>query len=474
MSSDPTNLQANEQVGQLLQVNGLDYRIPPSLSVVVSRQTARYASNAVSHREKQPVSFVFSSGSQFIDGRNSYIKFTVTAELPLADTTTTVTTGNWYTSFNDPGVDPAVTQPNTKANPGVCSFWNRFRLTHASGTPMDELPNHMNKLMYMKCMYGTNNDWKQAVGSLTEIGHSTDELKDSAADTVIPLNNFHDGYTGALKFATTSVSKEYILPLSLVSDFFDQPQLIPPFLIAGARLDLWTEDVINVFVTNGLDDNHPTDFVITDASLNIEQYQLTDAIARQIASISSQQGLEFPYESWVHTDKITNGANVNFTAQVTRALSRANKIMMHSSVQKPLLADRKKLVHAATVPFTKHTSLFNIQAQLGGEYLPIQKIDTEAEAYEHALIAWNKYHSLTGTNIQYLNDWKYGGVAAPALTLEGSATLTQSGAALSAQRVLLVNYVRDFTVDLGNLQHVLFTSYVRLATSFLDSVIVRS
>ena len=66
------------------------------------------------------------------------------------------------------------------------------------------------------------------------------------------------------------------------------------------------------------------------------------------------------------------------------------------------------------------------------------------------------------------------GLAVSAVPLESSSTLQQSGAAISAQRTAVVNMTWAKSDDTDDRKIDAFVPYSKLATLFLDSVVVRS
>lgn len=482
MSKDRPEAQ---KVGQLLHLNGLDYRIPPSLSVVVQRSTAAYAASAPTYSPGNPILMVCSSGAQYVCGPNSYVKFKVTIDVGAeAQADQTVTFGNYDLAGVGTRGDSNALEANslTYGNPGATALFNRMRISHSSGTTIDEVNQHLDALTYQRSSWMSTRDWKSSIGSNFDFGHESDKFVAGDGVTVLPMHNFLPGYNptvineNRVAFASQGLEKVYAYPLSCFSDFYNQPSLIPSFLAAGHRLQVWTNSAAYSFIRNSADP--PADitvigYTISEVVLYPEQYQLTDAIAKTLASTSVGMGLEFAFDAWEFNQQITAGMNVNLDMQVTQSLSRANKCML---ITREEFATADQIDHNTIVALPMHagtTSQISNQVQLGGEYIPIQPIETIEESYYHSLIAWNAFMGSSCTNTNYYNDWRFGGRAAPTQTLESSSSLWQSGAAISPQRTLLWKAKRVAPTVNNNMRHVLFVNYTKLTTTFGDNTIVR-
>jgi hypothetical protein len=61
----------------LIRVNGLSYRMPSNMSVVVSRSMKRSFANLDSYKQGGKIIVTWNSGSEFVNGLNSYLTFDV-------------------------------------------------------------------------------------------------------------------------------------------------------------------------------------------------------------------------------------------------------------------------------------------------------------------------------------------------------------------------------------------------------------
>lgn len=455
------------QVGALLSINNLDYRIPPSLSVAVSRAHTQYPLTQQSVAAGQEMIFVLPSGSQYVDFKNSYIKFEVTVETLAGQVDGDAVVRSWNTGWQQQHLGLAHGS-NPAADPGALALFHSMRYQHSSGTVIDEVNEGLGELMYQRCKWSKTRDWKASVGSLFDLdaaqrarvvnGRTHNPGHNFSAVAVDPANGPH--------FATSGLSHKVVMPLSVFSDVFNQDKLAPSFLVAGSRLHLKLNPAQKAFCSTVPDDSFT--FHIHNAFIHLEQYQLTDAISRVLSSISATSGLEYPFEAW-HHNSVTS-AQSKVSIQVSRSLSRANQVMLLTRTQNDIHNLSKNSIAAKNFSSEDehHLKFF---VQLGGAYIPKQEVHDAREAYHMAQITNRQLHLEEGNDCQYIWDYKYGGAGTQQLSLESSSVLDQSGAALSSQRVLLFNLERPTS---HTSLHTLYVSYVRLATIFLDSITVRS
>jgi len=200
------------------------------------------------------------------------------------------------------------------------------------------------------------------------------------------------------------------------------------------------------------------------------------------------------------------------TVQVTRALSRANNIIVKTRLDPKLrnptqdsLASQPwtyDVLPAATTTADvvaaeqgDNGTLRGFQVQLGAQFIPSQPIQHREDFLHSALKTFSQFRrsdeldgvqlptftgvkTVQGTNAPLDSVYKPG-LAIAAIPLESSSTLQQSGAAISAQRTAVVNLewgdeAPRFNTMNANRRIDLFVTYSKLATLFLDSVVVRS
>jgi hypothetical protein len=449
----------NERVNSLLLVNQLDYRLPPSLSVAVSRSHASYQSNQQAYGEGQLLSVTMSSGGQYVNFRESYLRLTVSVTIP-----------NGIYTLGDARSWTGATYDKQAGNPppgrnGAMNLFSSQRWVHSSGTVIDEMIQDLDLWSYIRQRYTYSSDKRASVGSLHHYGSRSFE---------------------ELQFSTARPEIDILIPLCEISDAFDQPQLCPAFVVAGSRLELRVNEFGRAFVkTTGTTEPNPgVSYVIKNVELVLQQVQLTDSIQRAIQNISASSGLEYPFISVAVN--ASNNASDSGSIQVSRSLSRANFVCVVRRNTEQLTGNTRFHLQSSA-PSNERIAggdkKGRFSVQLGGQQIPQTPVATPAEAFWHALVAWGATFDNTRCPEVSLED--FGGTSAAAarfisdsvyaLSLETSSTLNQSGSALSAQRVLVFDYknVEDSREGTSAV-YTMFTPHVRLVTAYLDSLIARS
>jgi hypothetical protein len=445
--------KSNEQVNSLLMVNGLDYRFPPTLSVAVSRSHSAYAANQQIYPEGSTLNCTLSSGAQYVNFRESYLTFTVEVEGLLE--------GKDEYRFPSSQVEdanaPADFQPGRN---GVLNCFESFRWVHSSGTMLEEFNQDMALWSYVRDRYTWSSDQSRSIGSMMDYGMQNKNVHTFKYDAANAIN---------------SVSKKtYIVPLSCLSDAMNQQQLAPSFLVAGSRFELRLNSLTRAFTKvtpNATINNASIKYSITNASVVLQQIQLTDSIVRALSNISASSGLEYPFTSIAVNSLTTDSESA--TIQVSRSLSRANCVIVVRRRVDQLDSTTVAPNYQSQCP--SDLGILEYSVQLGGQTIPLSPITSQGEAFWHALVTFGATYdrgacipvslqNFTGDATARVSDGIY------AVSLETSSTLNQSGSALSSQRVLVFNF-RATTVAS---RYTMFTPHVRLITAFLDSAIVRS
>jgi hypothetical protein len=301
----------------ILSVNGLNYGAnDTSMAVVSSRKFKSFYSLAQSYQNGQILQFVLSSGAEYLNARNSYIKFTMTPKWTAE--------GNIGSTASF-GVGKACT-----------NLIREMVMVHSSGAEVDRCQDFATWTNH-KRLWTRGSDWLQSIGSCmgiespyktasvvvedrAKLGYPTDATVTFAVDntsvggttitiaqvgpTALPLGVWEigdviniqgDTYTVQLVTTQTGTQHEltvspgktldipdlavakvvafsrqrseqdvntfksgqtydFILPLCEVSDIFDQNgQLLPNYLVAGSRLDLTLADPSQAFVLGAID-----------------------------------------------------------------------------------------------------------------------------------------------------------------------------------------------------------------------------
>lgn len=557
-------------ISSLLEVNRLDYRLPPSLSIATSRAEKHYPGLNQTVQMGNPIIFTLSSGASYIDVLNSYISF--------------------YVQFS--GLDATTAAAvRMSSHVGWANMFQKYIVIHSSGVELDRQNDAVGEWVQIQNYYNRSKDRRRIQGSLyglNDCPYPGGVLRDTnqafaeafdqqgvlqigaaAASTVntfpngtaaaagggqknqlwnqkydfqgaaaSPLGGFYenrrvDNSTGGGLTPGPTQAIQVTIPLSQIAGIFDVDLLAPSFLCAGLRLELYTYpkehffELLGPLLTaadpvgtapagqltgSGRPIGMPNASItwpaaavvnIVQPTINVESFTLTDSIVRKLSQISSQSGLEWYWDA-IHQTSVSTGQSSG-SIQISRALSRANSCVLKTRLATDVGAAAYDsyaslpwdlLGVAATAALNVNAdvdgTLVAYQVQLGAQYIPALPIQTTPQYLHSALKTFNQFRrsdELSGpplwdfrglltiiSNTDSIYDTYYGPLAIAAVPLESSSTLQQSGAAISAQRTAVVNY--EFArapITANTLRRVdLFVPYSKLATLFLDSVVVRS
>jgi hypothetical protein len=546
----------------LMAVNGLNYGAnDTSMSVVSSRKYKSFFSLGTSYTPGQIMQFVLSSGSEYMNARNSYIKFDVSVGPP------TGTNAAYPVTFG--------------SGKGATNLFSEMVLVHSSGAEIDRTQdlatwcahrNHWDKssdwLNSIGSAMGLEEDqaysteagpsrqsvasndlgyplsaelakasgttititgagdlpsnpqeiWKQ--GDQLQVGGSTFVVVSAAGDTTTHTITIYPSPTVTITATPISASevfrvrmypsgatqvgvfedatpKTFIIPLSQLSDIFDQNgQLLPNYLIAGSRLDLTlNQGTVAMFCnsTDGAVVNGNIPYTITSAEIVLDLYTLVDSVIRQLSAISATSGLSIDFSGYWHNASTLTSGDINAAINISKALSQANAV--HVIIRD---ADKVNPGDTAmsrdsfdTVPYAQ---ISNWQFVLGSQFIPQQPVDNLHESFIQTQAAWLKLDQALPNNVDITLKYAdaspkdkgglfpisastdYGSKASIktgiiSLTMERNQMLTNSGQAISAQRGLqtLINMSSNSTTRLFTL----FIDYLRLVDVFTDQITVR-
>jgi hypothetical protein len=495
-------------LGSLLEVNNLDYRLAPALSVGVSRRLRYYRAHNLEYKMGDQISVTLSTGAAYVDLQSSYLQFDIC--LPVQN-------GDFHPD--------RVQMP---AGVGYDSIINRYNLIHSSGVELDRVAGGCGSYQKVVNTHNHSAEWRAVHGESmmlrdgrgvvdgTKAGQVLSNLQGVGFETYpnvkAPKNpawalsddTFFANSPGAYKGEGIRVR----IPLACVAGFFNHDMLLPPFLAAGLRMELFTHTqeeffkiVTDTALAGDLSGWGENKCVIKNVTVGLETFQLTDSISRKLAQISASSGLEWNWTA-VHTATTSGSANT-FSYQVARALSRANNIMtvvrndahvngpdkqfmdsFSSGVQysKAIVAGSQAVVPIAGVRSGNDCTPLHYQIQLGAQYIPAAPIDSTEEALASVLKTFGAYRRTDETVGQLqplitgyagLDLAKPGSAASNLLSvpLESSGTLAQSGAAISAQRTAVINIKLPASNEKRHFDF--FVEYSKLATCFMDTVVVR-
>jgi len=240
--------ESKADVSSLLEVNRLDYRLPPSLSIATSRAMKVYRAQQSTYiAGGQQIQFTLSSGATYVDFLNSHLKFQVVM----------------------PTITLAAINPKFSPYCGWANMIEQIRIVHSSGVEVDRLKNGVGEFMQIQNYYGRSQQTRRTQGalySLNDYGRpgslvSTNELIETAkgglnrtqdvtpaVGVALPLmgddlkgkvNEAFDQNTinvGLGGLGGKGMVFDVCIPLPHLLGFFDVDLLAPSFLSAGLQV----------------------------------------------------------------------------------------------------------------------------------------------------------------------------------------------------------------------------------------------
>lgn len=273
------NVQAGDKlVNSLLQVNKLLYKMPPQIGIASRRnhrtdffQQSSYASGEVMVLDSQ-------TGSDFIDGKNSYLKLLVN---PVG------AGASWISG-------------------SVANIFNRVVVRSRTGKEVCRLEN-ANILMKYVQIYDCPKDWRDTLGSSQGYSDGSATIPDAG--------------------------RVYILPMWAIPCFM-QDKLMPPQLMEGLRIEITLESPGIAFDNAGV----VTDYAVTRPECHWDTFDLADQMKRKIAEMASRQGLNLIHKEYFHTIVSGSNAQTQFNFDIKKAASKALKVLIVTRDQ-AVLAD---------------------------------------------------------------------------------------------------------------------------------------
>ena len=441
--------ESHSDISSLLTVNRMDYRVPPSLSIVTARASKSYPARNDTYTMggSHPMQFIISTGAHWVDWKNSYVEFDV--ELP--DLTWTEPRGR------NPDDDPLDAFPNWPVIPKFatgCSWLNSInglKITHSSGVELEAVNNQLGSYYKLKQVYEKSSDRRKTEGILSSHNESAaskglfTQTSNTSGESSAFLAQAETFEVGVNNIDVSNRTAKVSLCLADLSGFFNQDNISPSFINAGLQLDLFTyaprefttvrNQVVHSILENvggvygpatqeaekqwippgpGNRDDFDAataifqaEWKIKNPRLVLDTYALTDSIQRKLSQISAQDGLEWYFNALHHQSTDTESTNVSM--QVQRALSRANNIIVKSRARAVLDSrvaglydsmssepwiDGSNEVADGFIPQSSSNidgTMTNFQVQLGAQYIPSVPLTTVDDFHHSALKTFSAF-----------------------------------------------------------------------------------
>jgi hypothetical protein len=417
-SGQVSQTQPDGLADSLIRVNGLSYRMPSNMSVVVSRNMKRSFANLDSYKSGGKIIITWNSGSEYVNGMNSYLTFDA-AVVGAAGATASLESGS------------------------ATNFIESVTVNSIQGTEVDRTEGVG---IYRRDIdrYTYSQDYLNNIGSV--MGYATTE------SGVTNLSN-------TVKDEAQPVTR-YCIPLSKICGLCNTSVLIPSMLSGGLRFEI---KLASFGAALKVGATVPTDYKLTNVSMQLDSFQLADSIQKRLMQESAASGLEFFYETWDrtrHNISASTKANITVRKAVSRALSAHAKTRLTANTN---LSSVDSMASEAVNAVSK------MSWRLGSLNFPNAPLESQTEQYYYAQYAFGKLEHPHKSNSISLTDFT-GNEGLVAVTLERSSVLSLSGLPVNNSRTLQLelDYSTPATRDID-----VFLNYLQLARVFPNNVLVK-
>jgi hypothetical protein len=342
-NNEERNEQLNDKLAEsLLQVSNLLYKLPPQISITSETKYVTDFFQQASYNNGETMVLDTQTGSLFIDGESSYLRFTVTT---TADT------------------DGADFGRGSSAN-----LFNRIVVRSRGGKELTRLED-ANLFIKFQQRYNCPLDWFDTVGK-----------SQGYADSTNTTGSIGDG------LGDMSAGFVYIIPISVIP-FFHQTgsKLLPSQIMEGVRVELSLENPNTAFYNAT---HTVTSYTITNPVVMWKVYDLADVFKRKINDMAKSQGLNLLHREVFHTIVSANSSQFNF--DVKKACSKGLKAMVISRLTARVSDAKYDSMSSEDYKYIKYN--FHI----GSSYFPNNPLETgitratNGESYYYTLSACDK------------------------------------------------------------------------------------
>ena len=263
----------------------------------------------------------------------------------------------------------------------------------------------------------------------------------------------------------TGETVRFVIPLGCLSTFFDTcDQLVPCQLASGLRIELLLEDGKSAMVqaTSGVT---ASAFEISNATLNLQSYLLSDVVLRTLNEMSASSGLELVHQTVYSAVGQRNSSLL--TSELGKSASRCLKALYHERAVTSTALTQDVF---ASPTWTSSYYVQELQWRLGSLFFPNTSIrgdgprQSSPELYASALQAFGQM-TKSGPNISVTEPEFRSGKAVYAQSFERSSVLDLAGQPSSNSRIIsLVSRFSDTAVHDSSF-YLFFAQLIRVFSS---------
>ena len=326
MYSEQKDSEKDQEVEALRAENCLIYTRPSNVALIDSRVMKSYNfANPVYPDMSSTFQIIVNSGGDAVYGRTSYLRL------------------EYQTGAT--GVDFGLGT--------IVNIFSRIRITHRSGEILEDILN-INLLANLKRYWAySRTDRMKLDGNLGVVGSTAHSNSPSAG------------------VASTQVA---IIPMSLLCGLFDnEHQMIPPALLAGAKIELEMAPYSQITIKNRKAGSTAATIFNFRPTLVLDSCQLYDVVNRQLLNEMADEGrsgIQFSFSTYFNSYATSGQSSINIDVQqsascVTKTLAvcrDVNQIIHQCDTDTLVSGDAFKCI----APFAQS------QFRCGSQYWPQQ------------------------------------------------------------------------------------------------------
>lgn len=383
-------------MSNLMQLNRLTYRTPPSLSIASQRRYVENYAQQRNYASGETMVFNINTGTQLIDAKRSYMTFTVTG------------TGGTIGDFG---------------SGSALNLFQNVRVKSRSGVEICRVQG-ANILGHVYQRYNCPKDAFSTVLQAQGYGTGT-EAKVNGSGTVL------------------ASGLQVVIPWENIAPVFRQNRLLPSQLCDGMILEIDLAPVAVALFCSSVG-NEFTGYTISLLKNRIDAYDLADAFDRKIAEMAARDGLNLVHKEFYQTLNSSSGTTYNY--DVRKSASKALAVYVVPRESK-VLTDVK-----LDSMVTEANKLKQYQFSAGNVYYPNAPMTlgngttspavSSAEAYYYTLASWHKTDCRNDQDVSLFN------YASDAVVPQmGIASTSMIKSQVSDLAGIMINSARSLTAE---------------------------
>lgn len=408
--------------GELLQSNGLYYKMPQMLSSTVLRTFKKQYAQRSSYPERSTIIFDWNTGTDYVDPLSACLQFDLEATFGGADTN-----GNTRLSFGGGCISDLISE---------------IRILSKNGTELDRVQ-ECGLLARIRKEY-----------QLTTEGVTALSMAGSDMDLPI-VAHVHNG--------------TYTVPLSLLSGFF-RPVIdgmkIPAGIASGLRIEITlTSAATGLYHYAG--PGTGLTYTIENPTMLLMCSSLNDPTQGVLMQNSAQTGLEYTFVSSFATNVVSAQSSIN--EQVKKAVSQCTRVYARA---RPTAAIEDATEDSYLSVTGANALITQTQFRVGSSYFPQQASTDDHETYFIAQNTFDKNSKLFSGNMNTTNYNGYINTGKQIIghNLETDDRLNLSGLPLNNSNVLEWRNTFNTAVDRT---YTIFIEFIAVARVFVNRTVLK-